>query len=107
MAAIRTPRDAAKDLIRWYVERGCSEEYLRNSHMGHAGPAYVAQIAGIVWDLAAGPDVARRFGPDKIGVEEVAGVKCCVIFNLHELYEEIKRELAGDGAEQMSMAAWL
>ena len=102
-----TPRDVAKDLIRFYVLRGDTQEYIKSTLMGHYGSDYKAQVGGVLWSrLGAEPGSLGRFirhlRPDQIGVSEVAGVPCIAVFSLPELWTEIERE-AQTGLAQGSL----
>lgn len=90
-----TPREAAKDLIRVYVERGDSFEHLKASYLGAYCEEYSAHIGGYVGDL---PNLVK-IKSDEIGVEKINGRTITPqIFSLRELYEEIKL-----GKEQVSL----
>lgn len=97
-----TPRDCAKDLIRVYVERGDSVEQLAAGMLGVVSDKYDAQIGGYAatpeCDLEADiwkPVKLKRF---QLAVTEIKGKACLHIFDLYELYAEIK-----NGFEQKTL----
>ncbi|MHB8581200.1 MAG: hypothetical protein ACYDA4_15260 [Ignavibacteriaceae bacterium] len=86
MDNLLTPREAAKDLIRAYVERGDSLESLQYGFMGTYSD-YHAQIGGYAGEL---PNLIK-VKPDKIAVDYVNGQGIePQIFSLKELFYEIK-----------------
>jgi len=85
---IKTARDAAKDLIRAYVERGDSIESLRKGQMGSYGGEYDASIGGYL---------DGKHYPGKIQVTKLAGKKIKEVFSLNELYKEIQSETKNRG----------
>ncbi len=86
-------REAAKHLIRRYVERGDSYESLKESWMGSWGRDYRAGIG------AGGHATNCPFkNPDSITVSWLEGEQVCYHFSLRELYDEIK-----NGVEQPSL----
>ena len=67
-----TAREAAKDLIRGYVERGDSRESLADGCLGYAGSDYYASIGGYIWNGSHTDGTARlvrKVGRYQIGVE--------------------------------------
>lgn len=91
MGAILTARDAARDLIARYVERGDSLESLKAGAMGCYGRAYSASIGGYL-DTERG---RKHYGTDWIIVTCVAGQPCNERINLPRLYRELQDERAG------------
>lgn len=87
MDNILNPREAAKDLIRVYVERGDSLDSLRAGQLGYCGGDYSASIGGYAGEL---PDLVR-VKSDKIAVSKINGqIINPQIFSLKELFDEIK-----------------
>jgi hypothetical protein len=87
MDNLLTPREAAKDLIRFYVERGDGLESLTGSYLGVSGGDYNAQIGGYAGEL---PDLVK-VKSDKIAVSKIYGqIISPQIFSLKELFDEIK-----------------
>lgn len=87
MDDLLTPREAAKDLIRAYVERGDSLESLREGYMGASGDDYHAQIGGYAGEL---PNIIK-VKSDKIAVDYINGKHIAPqVFSLKELFDEIK-----------------
>jgi hypothetical protein len=102
-----TPREAAKEHIRFYVLRGDTQEYIRSTLMGTSCAAYRAQIGNYLWTmLDAEPGsfgrLVQHLRPDQIGVSEAGGVPCAAVFSLPELWTEIERE-KGSGLRQVSL----
>jgi len=86
MDNLLTPREAAKELIRAYVERGDSLESLQCGFMG-AYTDYHAQIGGYAGEL---PNLIK-VKSDKIAVDYInEQVIEPQIFSLKELFDEIK-----------------
>ena len=87
MDKLFTPREAAIDLIRAYVERGDNIESLREGYMGACGDDYHAQIGGYAGEL---PNLIK-VKSDKIAVSKINGqIIEPQIFSLQELFDEIK-----------------
>jgi hypothetical protein len=83
-------RNAAKDFLRPYVERGDSLESLLQSHEKCERAEYSAQIGGsIIWN-----NRQRTIPNDKVAVTKVQGVPYFEIFPLKQLYKELKAEIA-------------
>jgi hypothetical protein len=88
-----TAREAAKQLIRYYVLRGNSIKYLADGMLGTCGGRYDAQIGGYIWNNFQKPnEISKKVGRYQIGVSEVDGVECLEVFSLHEIYNEILNE---------------
>lgn len=92
------PRDMArahaKEMIRVYVDRGDSLEFLEQSPMGVADNP----LHGGVGSLGpTGPCGSKR-GKDSILITRVYGEDCCHEFSLRELYDELRT-----GVEQLSL----
>jgi hypothetical protein len=64
-----TPREAAIDLIRAYVERGDDPQWIRKGGMGSYSDRYHAQIGGYLFS----GDIGTHYGTDKILVAQVNG----------------------------------
>ena len=89
-------RNAAKDFLRPYVERGDSLESLLQSQEKCERAEYSAQICGTVtWR-----DKPRSIPNDKVVVTKVNGVPYFEIFPLKQLYKEIKQEIAEEKKPQ-------
>lgn len=87
MDNLLTPREAAKDLISVYVERGDSLESLRAGYQGTSGEDYYACIGGYVGEF---PNL-KKVSNDKIVVSRIGSQKIePQIFSLVELFNEIK-----------------
>lgn len=82
-----TPREAALDLSRPYVQRGDSMGYLMRSSMSYSTQRLHAQIGG--W-MHAGTEQARRLRADQVGVEMADGQPCSAVFTLTELMQELR-----------------
>jgi hypothetical protein len=82
----KNERDAAKQLIRGYVERGDTINDFKKSWLGHCSNEYVANIGGYADD--------KKYSNDKILVTEVNNkkIKPAAVFTLREIYEEVKLE---------------
>ena len=80
-----TPREAAIDLIRDYVERGVNPRWIRQGGMGSYSDRYHAQIGGYVYSGG----IATRYGTDKILVTQVHGTVVNAVFSFEDIYDEI------------------
>jgi hypothetical protein len=80
-------REAARHLIRKYVERGDSLESLRSGYMGAMAPhSYWVQIGGYM------PIGGTYYPPDWILVHrDMHGNKVNQAFRLREIYDELKQ----------------
>jgi len=85
-AAIRTAKEAAKDLIRPYVLRGDSIKHLKDSYMGSTNSEYSASIRG-----------------NKITVDRVNGSKVNESFSLDKLYKEVASEKGNKAAHDIKL----
>ena len=83
-----TAREAAKDLIRSYVERGDTVDQLARGRTGSYSDEYCAQIGGYV--------DGKNIGNQKIIVRKVKNKKFepPEIFSLQKIFDEIKNENA-------------
>ena len=102
-----TAREAAKDFIRGYVERGDSIESLANGCLGYCGSDYAAQISGYMWreaDLDK-PDGKpyKHLNNHQIGVERVGEVEVMEVFSLKDIYNEILLEKQTGRKEQLTL----
>lgn len=78
-------RDAAREHIRVYVERGDSLDDLRESpHGSYSGDRQVVIGSSGVFGCRA------KFGTDSITVTRVNGVACCHCFRLSDIYAEVR-----------------
>ena len=83
---IVTPRDLAKELLRPYVERGDSLDFIIDGHMGRSTADSSVQIGPTIWT-----DGKRRdYPPTQIVVTEFAGQACLHVFSVAELVAELK-----------------
>ena len=82
-------REAAKHLIRTYVERGDSLESLRAGYLGASMPqGYHASISGYLPD----GDGWKRWSTDWITVRrDMDGREVNQAFRLQEIYNELKQ----------------
>lgn len=96
-----TPKEAAIDLIKHYVERGDSISNLRSSWMYVAGGRYTASIGGSIFPkeyhekgnfLECPNSQIQRVGSDKILVKEVDGKIVNEVFSLYEIFQIIKNK---------------
>lgn len=78
-----TPREAAINFIKPYVDRGDTIEDLKSSRMGHMEKGLWVEIGGYVNH--------KNIGSNKILVKELNGKIINEVFNLTELYNEIKK----------------
>ncbi len=102
-----TAREAAKQLIRGYAERGDSIKSLADGYLGHAGSDYYASIGGYMWrdaDLNK-PDGKpyKHLNNYQIGVEQVGEVEVMEVFSLKDIYNEILLEKQTGRKEQMTL----
>lgn len=78
-------RDAAKALIRVYVERGDSYEHLKASLLGSYNGQYRAGIG-----VSGGSTTCQPKGSDSITVSWLEGQQVCRHFSLRQVFDEIK-----------------
>ena len=97
-----TPKEAAIDLIRAYVERGDTLESLRAGQMGCYGDDYKASIGGSIFPidtrkctmkelLEIPKERIKKVGNDKILVERFSGKLVNEVFSLQEIFSIIKQ----------------
>lgn len=86
--SINSPRDLAKHLIRSYVLRGDSLDSLKSSSLGSMNDKGYAHIGGY--------QNGKNIGAGKIGVDTFNNREVNQVFNLKELYDEIKNENIGE-----------
>src|SRR5947209_20401551 len=102
-----TAREAAKALIRGYVERGDSIESLAGGCLGSCGSDYCAQISGYMWrreDLRKpNTQPVCKVGRYQIGVERIGEQEVFQIFSLKEIYNEIIIEKQTGRKEQLTL----
>jgi len=79
-------KEAAIDLIKYYVLRGDSYDSLRLSHMGSSGDGYSACIGGYVWK---GDKMVYKGKNEEVIVTKLNKKECCFVFKLKKLYDEI------------------
>ncbi len=80
-----TPREAALDFIRPYVERGVPLSSLRRRLTGRYADGNRVQVGGYVWEGEA----AERLSRAEVAVTELAGEPCHHVFELSTLYREL------------------
>lgn len=78
-------RDAAKALIRHYVERGDTYQSLKESLMGRYGSDYRAGIG-----VGGGSSRCAPKNSDAITVTWLEGEDVCQHFSLRQLFNEIR-----------------
>ena len=83
-----TARDCAKDLIRHYVERGDAAQDLVAGGLGCACGEYWANIGG--YARITTDDEPVKLKRHQIAVTQINREECLHIFDLYELYDEIK-----------------
>src|SRR6266851_4443182 len=102
-----TAREAAKDVIRDYVERGDSRESLADGCLGYSGSDYAAQISGYLWrheDLRKpNTQPVCKVGRYQIGVERIGEQEVFQLFSLKEIYNEILIEKQTGRKEQLTL----
>src|SRR6185437_4413231 len=93
-AAIRTAKEAAKDLIRPYVLRGDSIRQLKDSYMGSTNSEYSASIRGnkIMVDKVNSRKVNESFSLDKL-FKEVVSEKGNKLTHNVQLVENLQEEV--------------
>ena len=80
-----TPREAALDFIRPYVERGVPLSAIKRRLTGRFASGTRVQLGGYVWD----GDVAERLSRSEVAVTELDGQPCRGVFELRSLYREL------------------
>ena len=102
-----TAREAAKQLIRDYVERGDSIESLAKGYLGYCGDNYNAHIGGYMWrdaDLnTPNGKPFKHLSIYQIGVERVDRFEVMEVFSLKEIYNEILLEKQTGKREQLAL----
>src|SRR5947208_2154639 len=100
-----TAREAEKNLIRGYVERGDSIDSLADGCLGYAGNDYYASIGGYICNEDENGQIysVRKVGRYQIGVDRLEGKNCNEIFSLKEMYEEILLEKQTGRKEQLTL----
>ena len=104
-----TAREAAKNLIRIYVEIGDSIEnsieHLAAGMLGAANDKYYASIGGYICNEDENGQIhsVRKVGRYQIGVDRLEGKNCNEIFSLKEIYEEILLEKQTGRKEQLTL----
>ena len=81
-------KEAAIDLIKYYVKRGDSLQSLRLSHLGYFGGDYDASIGGNALDKNY--KLIHKGKIDEIVVTELNGKECLHIYKLKKIFDEIK-----------------
>ena len=96
-----TPKEAAIDLIKVYVERGDDIRSLRAGQMGVGGGDYDASIGGAIFPeeymtfkrvLECPKNLIKKVSTDKILVRKVKGKIINETFSLEEIFNLIKNK---------------
>lgn len=80
-----TPREAALEFIRPYVEQGSSLAWLRRRLTGRHRDGIRVQLGGYHWE----GETAERLSRQEIAVTEFQGEPCLHCFGLRALYREL------------------
>jgi hypothetical protein len=80
-----TPREAALEFIRPYVERGSSLAWLRRRLTGRQMDGNRIQLGGYIWE----GETAERLSRREVAVTEFQGEHCLHLYDLVALYREL------------------
>lgn len=80
-----TPREAALDFLRPYVERGSSLAWLRRRLTGRQEQGTRVQLGGYIWE----GETAERRSRREVAVTEFQGTPCLHLYDLGALYREL------------------
>ncbi len=80
-----TPRDAALEFIRPYVEQGTTIAWLRRRLTGRQQDGVRVQLGGYLWE----GETAERLSRGEVAVTEFRGEPCLHCFELRSLYREL------------------
>ncbi len=80
-----TPREAALEFIRPYVERGSSLAWLRRRLTGRQQDGNRIQLGGYIWE----GETAERLSRREVAVTEFQGEPCLHLYDLVGLYREL------------------
>lgn len=80
-----TPREAALEFIRAYVEQGTSIAWLKRRLTGRQQDGHRVQLGGYVWE----GETAERLTRGEVAVTEFQGTPCLYLFELRALYREL------------------
>lgn len=80
-----TPRDAALDVIRPYVEQGTTIAWLKRRLTGRCQDGNRVQFDGYTWE----GETAERLSRGEVAVTEFRGKPCLHLYELHALYREL------------------
>lgn len=83
-----TPREAALDFLRPYVERGSSLAWIRRRLTGRQEQGTRVQLGGYIWE----GETAERLSRREIAVTTLEGRPCLYRFELAALYRELYGE---------------
>jgi hypothetical protein len=79
---ITSPKDAALNLIRPYIERGDNPEHLRTSYLGSLSDSYHASIGGYI--------DGKQYNSNYIVVNKVNGVVVNKVFKYQDIVDELQ-----------------
>ena len=80
-----TPREAALEFIRPYVERGTSIAWLKRRLTGRQQDGNRIQLGGYLWE----GETAERLTRSEVAVTEFGGEPCLYLYPLRSLYREL------------------
>ena len=80
-----TPREAALEFIRPYVERGTSIAWLKRRLTGWQQDGIRVQLGGYLWE----GETAERLSRGEVAVTEFGGEPCLHLYDLRTLYREL------------------
>lgn len=101
-----TPRRCAKALIYTEVVRGDTVEWIMRGSQGALNHWYDAQVGGYYFpddEIEKEKPKSINLGPWRMGVSKVLDQPCKAIFDLREIYDEIRRETTPEAVIQMSL----
>lgn len=82
---VMTPREAAIEFIRPYVERGTSIAWLKRRLTGQYQDGTRVQLGGYIWH----GETAERLSRGEVAVTEFGGEPCLHRYELRALYREL------------------
>jgi hypothetical protein len=80
-----TPREAALEFIRPYVERGTTIAWLKRRLTGRYQDGNRVQLGGYLWE----GETAERLTRSEVAVTEFGGEPCLHLYDLVALYREL------------------
>lgn len=91
-------RRAVMEWLRPYVERGDTDQQIRQGCMARYSDAIAAQIGGgylfCFDDRKAGGEARQRLRSDQVAVTRVDGEECCEVFALAEITGALRGRVA-------------